>query len=83
VVLQQIEVPSVFARLAPGHRLRLTLATSAPNLKPTAAQLRGLLGGVYAVRRERAHPSFVELPLADPGSLETSPRSWGDCNGQC
>jgi putative CocE/NonD family hydrolase len=83
VVLQQIDVPPVFARLERGHRLRLTLSTSASHLAPTAAQLPGLLGGVYEIRRERSHASFVKLPLADPAALPTSSRSWGDCNAQC
>ena len=33
---QQIELPPVFARLERGHRLRLTLSTSAPHLHATA-----------------------------------------------
>src|SRR4051812_2475318 len=78
VTLQQIEVPPVFARLAKGHRLRLTLGSSVTHLAPTAAQLPGLAGGVYEI-----HPSYVDLPLADPASLRTSPRDWGDCNSQC
>jgi putative CocE/NonD family hydrolase len=78
VTLQQIEVPPVFARLAKGHRLRLTLASSVTHLQPTAAQLPGLAGGVYEI-----HPSYVDLPLADPASLPASSRNWGDCNAQC
>jgi uncharacterized protein len=78
VELQQIEVPPVFARLAKGHRLRVTLSSSVTHLTPTAAQVPGLVGGVYEI-----HPSYVDLPLAVPGDLRQSDRNWGDCNGQC
>ena len=81
--LQQIEVPPVFGRLASGHRLRLTLASSVTHLAPTAAQLPGLAGGVYDILRERGRATYVDLPLADPASLTVSGRSWGDCNAQC
>ena len=80
---QEIEVYPVFARLAKGHRLRLTLATAVTHLQPTATQLPTLAGGVYSIQRGGAHASSVNLPVADPGQLTTSPRNWGDCNGQC
>jgi putative CocE/NonD family hydrolase len=80
---QDIEVYPVFARLRKGHRLRLTLGTGVTHLTPTAAQLPGLAGGVYEVRRDRAHPSFVNLPIAEPGDLPTAKRRWGECNAQC
>ena len=80
---QEIELPAVFARLARGHRLRLTLSTSAPHLHPTLAQLPGLEGGVYDVQRGGAGASFLSLPLADPADLRTSARSFGECNSQC
>lgn len=80
---QYVEVYPVVARLARGHRLRLTLTTSMTHLQPTAAQLPNLAGGVYDIQRNRAHASFVNLPLADPAALPTSPRRWGECNGQC
>ncbi|MGH2838624.1 MAG: CocE/NonD family hydrolase [Thermoleophilaceae bacterium] len=80
---QEIEVYPVFARLAKGHRLRLTLATAVTHLHPTAAQLPALAGGVYSIQRGAAHASYVNLPVADPGRLTTSARNWGDCNGQC
>ena len=80
---QEIEVYPVFARLAKGHRLRLTLATAVTHLHPTAAQLPTLAGGVYSIQRNSAHPSYVNLPVANPERLTTSTRNWGDCNGQC
>jgi hypothetical protein len=83
VETHRIELPSVFARLARGDRLRLTLSTSAPHLHPTLAQVPNLTGGVYEVQRGGARPSFVNLPLADPAGLRTSPRRFGECNSQC
>jgi hypothetical protein len=83
VATQEIEVDPVFARLRKGHRLRVTLATAVTHLHPTVAQLPGLAGGVYEIQRNRAHASYVNLPLAAPGRLATSARRWGECNGQC
>ena len=83
VTRQDIEVYPVFARIAKGHRLRLTLATSASHLHPTAAQLPGLAGGSYEIQRNAAGASFVNLPLASPDRLAPSRRRWGECNGQC
>ena len=83
VARQDIEVYPVFARLAKGHRLRLTLATAVSHLHPTAAQLPALQGGVYSVQRNGVNASYVNLPVADPGALRTSTRNWGECNGQC
>jgi putative CocE/NonD family hydrolase len=80
---QDIELPAVFARLKQGHRLRLTLATSAPHLHPTAAQVPALAGGVYEIGRGGARASFLNLPLARPAHLHTSRRSFGECNSQC
>jgi putative CocE/NonD family hydrolase len=79
---QLIELPPIFARIDRGHRLRLTLATSAPHLHPTLAQLPGLEGGVYQVRRGPGG-SFVNVPMAAPGRLVTSRRRFGECNSQC
>jgi hypothetical protein len=65
VTRYDIEVFPAFARLAAGHRLRLTLNTSdTPHLLPTAHQLLGLAGGVYEVQRSAAAASFLEVPLA-------------------
>jgi uncharacterized protein len=78
-----IELPPVFARLQKGHRLRLTLSTSAPHLHPSAAQLPGLAGGTYEIQRGGPRASFVNVPLVRPDRLHTSPRRYGECNGQC
>jgi putative CocE/NonD family hydrolase len=67
----EVEVFPTVDTLAPGHRLRVTVATSDfPHALPSATQLPGLLGGVYALQRSAAYPSSVELPLvpAAPGS---------------
>jgi hypothetical protein len=61
----------------------VTIATSATHLHPSGAQAENLAGGRYEVLRGGAHASFVNLPLADPRALATSPVQWGDCNGGC
>ena len=51
VTRYEIEVFPTFDTLAPGHRLRVTIATSDfPHVLPSAVQAVGLLGGVYALR---------------------------------
>ena len=75
-----IEVLPTFARIQPDHRLRVTVSTGATHLQPSAAQLRGLVGGRYEVLRAG---SYVNLPVADPSALITSPVVWGECNGGC
>lgn len=53
-----------------------TLANSVTHLPPTAAQLPGLVGGVYSI-----HPSHADLPgRTRPQGRATAT---GDCNGQC
>ncbi|MGH7748496.1 MAG: CocE/NonD family hydrolase C-terminal non-catalytic domain-containing protein, partial [Candidatus Dormibacteria bacterium] len=65
VTRYDIEVFPTFARLAAGHRLRLTLTTSdTPHLLPTPLQLTGLAGGLYGVQRSSVAASFLEVPLA-------------------
>jgi hypothetical protein len=59
-----------------GPCLRITLANSVTHLPPTAAQLPGLVGGVYSI-----HPSHADLPgRTRPQGRATAT---GDCNGQC
>jgi putative CocE/NonD family hydrolase len=66
-----IEVFPTFARLAKGHRVRLTLTTSdTGHAIPTPGQLLNLLGGVYAVQRNAAAPSSLQLPLAPAEAFE-------------
>ena len=60
-----VEVRPTFARLAPGHRLRVTITTSdVPHIVPTPPQIANLAGGVYNIEHNAAAPSFLELPLA-------------------
>jgi uncharacterized protein len=69
VTRYDVEVFPTFDTLAPGHRLRVTVATSDfPHALPTATQLPNLVGGVYALEHSSAYPSSVELPLAGAGA---------------
>lgn len=59
-----VEVFPTYDTLAPGHRLRVTIATSDfPHALPSATQLPGLVSGVYSLAHSTAAPSSVELPL--------------------
>ncbi|MGH2857339.1 MAG: CocE/NonD family hydrolase [Solirubrobacteraceae bacterium] len=63
-----VEVFPTYDTLAPGHRLRVTIATSDfPHALPSATQLPGLVGGVYSLSHSAAAPSSVELPLFAAG----------------
>jgi len=74
-----VEVYPTFARLAPGHRLRVTITTGDSALQPSALQAGRLAGGVYAIQRG----SFVDVPIAPASRFRTSPVDWGGCNGSC
>jgi putative CocE/NonD family hydrolase len=64
VVRYDVEVFPTFDTLQPGHRLRVTIATSDfPHALPTLTQGLSLIGGVYTLEHTAAHPSSVELPL--------------------
>jgi len=70
VTRYDIEVFPTFDTLAPGHSLRITVATSDfPHVLPSAAQLPNLLGGIYAVEHSSAYPSSVEIPLSSPDAF--------------
>jgi uncharacterized protein len=69
VTRYDVEVFPTFDTLAPGHRLRVTIATSDfPHVLPSATQLPNLVGGVYALEHAAAYPSSVELPLVAGGA---------------
>ncbi len=68
VTRYDVEVFPTFDTLAPGHSLRVTIATSDfPHVLPSAVQLPGLIGGIYALEHSAAAPSSVELPLIAGG----------------
>jgi uncharacterized protein len=68
VTRYDVEVFPTFDTLAPGHSLRVTIATSDfPHVLPSAVQLPGLIGGIYALEHSAAAPSSVELPLISGG----------------
>jgi hypothetical protein len=71
VTRYDIEIFPTVDTLAPGHRLRVTIATSDfPHALPTAVQLPSLLGGLYTIEHSPSAPSSIELPLvpAAPGT---------------
>ncbi len=77
-----IEVFPIFATLAPGHSLRVTITTSdTPHLLPSPTQFAGLLGGVYDVRRNAEHASFINLPLAPAERLSAPCGICGEAQG--
>ena len=78
-----VEVYPSFARIARGHRLRLTLSSGMTNLAPTAVQAQHLAGGVYDIEHGGRYRSALNVPLADPAALPTSAVSYGGCNGGC
>jgi uncharacterized protein len=68
VTRYDVEVFPTFDTLAPGHRLRVTIATSDfPHVLPSATQAPNLIGGVYALEHSARYPSSVELPLVAGG----------------
>jgi putative CocE/NonD family hydrolase len=72
VVPEDIEIFPTFARIAAGHRLRLTLATGdTPHLTPLPTQLLNLIGGVYRVQRTTSAPSYLEVEQASPSRFGT------------
>jgi uncharacterized protein len=75
VTRYDVEVFPTNDTLEPGHRLRVTIATSDfPHVLPSATQLPNLIGGVYALEHSAAYPSSVELPLitGGPSQLPTA-----------
>jgi putative CocE/NonD family hydrolase len=80
----EIELPGTVARIARGHRIRVTVQTSySPYLEPQMPHQMQLMGGDYSVRRGGAGASSVTLPILWPGDLRTSPVDWGPCVTDC
>jgi predicted acyl esterase len=72
VVSEDIEILPTFARIAAGHRLRLTLSTGdTPHVAPVPAQILNLIGGIYQVQRTASAPSYLEVEQASPGAFAT------------
>jgi predicted acyl esterase len=70
VVRLDIELFGPVWQVAKDHRLRLTITTAdQPWAVPSAAQVATLTGGVYAVQRDAAHASFVNLPLTEASAF--------------
>jgi putative CocE/NonD family hydrolase len=67
VTRYDIEVFPTYSTIAPGHRIRLTLATTdLPHLLPTAPALAKLVGGVYQVHHSETAASSLTIPLRSP-----------------
>jgi hypothetical protein len=72
VTRYDVEVFPTYDTLAPGHRLRVTIATSDfPHAIPYSTQLPNLVGGVYQLQHSATYPSSIELPLI-PQQTETT-----------
>ncbi|MFE6954581.1 CocE/NonD family hydrolase [Streptomyces sp. NPDC057696] len=65
----EVEVFPTQATIKAGHRIRLTVGTNdSPALIPSVAQTTKLVGGVYDIQHGGTEASYVQLPLAAPGS---------------
>lgn len=86
VTRYDIEIFPTYSTIAPGHRIRLTLASvDSPHLAPIPPQLQGLAGGVYTVQRTTAAPSALELLLiggSGPAAIPAPPSAAGTGTGQ-
>ena len=64
VTRYDIEVRPLFATLAPGHRLRVTIGTGDfPHLLPPFTAYPHLVGGVYDIEHNAAALSWLDLPV--------------------
>ncbi|MDQ8044490.1 MAG: CocE/NonD family hydrolase [Patulibacter sp.] len=64
--LTRFDVPlrPIFTTLPAGHRLRVVITTSElPHVIAIPEDLKNLVGGVYAIQRNAAAASFLQLPL--------------------
>lgn len=82
IVRYDIEMTGVFAWVAPGHRLRLTIQTTAPWAQPVAADVPDLVGGSYQIQHNQRYASHVNLPFVD-SPFKLSDRNWGSCSHDC
>jgi putative CocE/NonD family hydrolase len=64
VTRYDIEIRPLFATLAPGHRLRVTISTGDfPHLLPPFMAYPNLVGGIYDVEHNAAALSWLDLPV--------------------
>jgi putative CocE/NonD family hydrolase len=85
VTRYDVEVFPVMDTLAPGHRLRVTVATGDfPHTLPTLPESLNMVGGIYQVQRTASAASGVELPLSTPSlfSAPAAPLSCGSASGR-
>jgi putative CocE/NonD family hydrolase len=79
-----IELPAIVARIAAGHRIRLTVQTSdVPYLEPTFPHQSQLFGGNYNVARGGAHASSITLAVMSPTKVSDAANAWGPCVLDC
>jgi putative CocE/NonD family hydrolase len=72
LVSEDIEIFPTFARIAAGHRLRLTLATGdTPHVVPLPTEGLNLIGGVYQIQRTASAPSYLEVEQTSPDAFST------------
>ena len=68
-MLLPVEVFPTSAAIAPGHRLRVTVAPyDVPHALPAAPAMLNTLGGTVTVLSDAAHPSSVVLPIVAAGA---------------
>lgn len=71
----------VFARLRPGHRLRLAIRTNASWAQPLAKDADDVVG-TYQVQRTSDHASALNIPFVE-GPVPQSSTEWGPCPKDC
>jgi putative CocE/NonD family hydrolase len=63
-----VEIFPTAARVAAGHRLRLSIQPAdTPHQAPSLPEFASLLGGVLSIYHDEAHPSLVVLPVLSTG----------------
>lgn len=66
VTRYDIEIRPAFQTVEKGHSLRLLISSGdTPHLLPPPMKLLSLLGGVYALQRNAAAASFIDLPVVN------------------
>jgi len=76
-----ITMDPVFARIEPGHRLRLSIRTNSSWATPFAKDMDDVVG-TYRVQRSGDHASHLNVPYVS-GPIPTSDTQWGTCSTNC